>query len=326
MPEWTDFEDAEADYYASPSSQPTGTGARQYSISDAPDPPSQYHAHAADYSTAASSQVDVPAASKVGSGVARQSKFSATVPPDTPELAEAGPSVPAHACKKPPRPERKRSQQYDTSNLISQSHVPVSWIGDSTDHADYRPANTASFSNHEADIVRVATFSSQAPKADAADAAAATKDSRSRTNRKWSVWALVGVAAGTMLGIAYKVLGDSIALDNINTTPVRLFRRPQKQAFQVSCTCKLLQNDCKPCSQFLAQVALRLMRLFVRSSAGCHVLLYVSECCMSRSPLLARPEKGCLSQGESGPLTKAVPDYDTMQQRVRRKARIVSQT
>ncbi|KAL3153316.1 hypothetical protein ABBQ38_011660 [Trebouxia sp. C0009 RCD-2024] len=141
--------------------------------------------------------------------VGRSTKLATTVPPDTPELAEAGPSAPAYASRKPPRPFSRPAKQYDRSNLGDTDHVPVNWIGDSTDHAGYRPANTASFSNHEPDIVRVATFSTQGQKHDDAAVQESKPDASCRSSkRRWPVWALLGVVSGTAIGVAYKLLGD----------------------------------------------------------------------------------------------------------------------
>ena len=138
-----------------------------------------------------------------------RAKVATTVPPDTPELAEAGPSAPAYASRKPPRPFSRQSKQYERSNLGNTDHVPVNWIGDSTDHAGYRPTNTASFNNHEPDIVRVATFSTQGHKHDDANVHESQKRlSRGSSKRKWPVWALLGMVAGTAIGVAYKLLGD----------------------------------------------------------------------------------------------------------------------
>ncbi len=144
----------------------------------------------------------------------RRSRAAATDPPDTPDLAEAGPSAPAYAFRKPPRPFSKQSKQYERSNLSDHDQVPVNWIGDSTDHVDYRPANTASFSNHEADIVRVATFSTVGQKHDDRELVLDKQDlSNTRSRRSYRMWAILGVAAGTAIGIAYKVLGDQSPLD-----------------------------------------------------------------------------------------------------------------
>lgn len=136
----------------------------------------------------------------------RRSRAAATDPPDTPDL---GPSAPAYAFNKPPRPFSKQPKQYERSNLSDHDQVPVNWIGDSTDHVDYRPANTASFSNHEADIVRVATFSTVGQKHDDRGVVLDKQDvSNIRSRRSCRMWAILGVAAGTAIGIAYKVLGD----------------------------------------------------------------------------------------------------------------------
>ena len=144
----------------------------------------------------------------------RRSRAAATDPPDTPDLAEAGPSAPAYAFRKPPRPFSKQPKRYERSNLSDHDQVPVNWIGDSTDHVDYRPANTASFSNHEADIVRVATFSTMGQKHDDREVVLGKQDlSNSRSRRSWRMWAVLGVAAGTAIGVAYKVLGDRSPLD-----------------------------------------------------------------------------------------------------------------
>ena len=161
------------------------------------------------------------------------SKQTRSAPPDTPELPEAGSSVPSYAFRKPPRPVPKQKWQYEPPHNDDPNHVPVNWIGDSTDHADYRPANTSSFSNHEADIVRVATFSTQGHKADAtADGAA--KSASPRKKRRWTLWAVLGVAAGTALGIAYKTFGDSFDLDTISIRPGRLIK-----SHQAAVSCKL---------------------------------------------------------------------------------------
>ncbi|KAA6428665.1 MAG: hypothetical protein FRX49_01540 [Trebouxia sp. A1-2] len=144
----------------------------------------------------------------------RRSRAAATDPPDTPDLAEAGPSAPAYAFRKPPRPFNKQPKQYERSNLSDHDQVPVNWIGDSTDHVDYRPANTASFSNHEADVVRVATFSTVGQKHDDRGVVLDKQDlSDTRSRRSCRMWAILGVAAGTAIGIAYKVLGDQSPLD-----------------------------------------------------------------------------------------------------------------
>lgn len=144
----------------------------------------------------------------------RRSRAPATDPPDTPDLAEAGPSAPAYAFRKPPRPFSKQPKQYERSNLSDHDQVPVNWIGDSTDHVDYRPANTASFSNHEADIVRVATFSTVGQKRDDREVVSDKQDlSTTKSRRSCRMWAILGVAAGTAIGIAYKVLGDRSPLD-----------------------------------------------------------------------------------------------------------------
>lgn len=143
----------------------------------------------------------------------RRTRAAATE--DTPGPAEAGPSGPAYAAKKPPRLFDKQPKQYEQSNLSDLGPVPVNWIGDSTGHADYRPANVASFSNQAADIVRVATFSTVGQKHDDTETVPNKQDmchSRPR-HRRGSVWALLGVAAGTAIGVAYKVLGDRLDLD-----------------------------------------------------------------------------------------------------------------
>lgn len=167
------------------------------------------HSSAADRSGAAARvpPLAMPAPHHTEGG--RSTKVATTVPPDTPELAEAGPCAPAYASRKPPRPFRRPAKQYDRSNLGDTDHVPVNWIGDSTDHAGYRPANTASFSNHEPDIVRVATFSTQGQKHDTVAAQESKQDaSCTSSKRRWPVWALLGVVAGTAIGVAYKLLGD----------------------------------------------------------------------------------------------------------------------
>ena len=138
----------------------------------------------------------------------RRTKAAATtVSLDTPELAEAGPSAPAHASRKPPRPFSRQTRQYASSILGEPDHVPVNWIGDSTDHAGYRPTNTASFSNHEPDIVRVATFSTQGQKTDEIDPGNSKHSMPCHSSkRRWPAWTLLGVVAGTAVGVAYKLL------------------------------------------------------------------------------------------------------------------------
>ena len=149
----------------------------------------------------------------------RRAKVATTVPPDTPEVAEAGPAAPAYASRKPPRPFSKQPKQYERSKLGDTDHVPVNWIGDSTDHAGYRPANTASFSNHEPDIVRVASFSTQGHKHDDADVPESQKElSRGSSKPKWPVWALLGMVAGTAIGVAYKLLGDEAVVRRSEAT------------------------------------------------------------------------------------------------------------
>ena len=149
----------------------------------------------------------------------RRAKVATTVPPDTPELIEAGPSAPAYASRKPPRPFNRQPKQYERSNLGDSDHVPVNWIGDSTDHAGYRPTNTASFSNHEPDIVRVATFSTQGHKRDDADVPESQKKLfHGSSKRKWPVWALLGMVAGTAIGVAYKLLGDEAVVRRSEAT------------------------------------------------------------------------------------------------------------
>lgn len=144
----------------------------------------------------------------------RRTRAAADEPPDTPGLAEAGPSGPAYAVEKPPRPFSKQPKQYKQSSLSDLGHVPVSWIGDSTDHADYRPANAVSSSNQAADIVRVATFSTVGQKHHDTETVCNKQDTcHSRPRHRRSVWALLGVAAGTAIGVAYKVLGDRLNLD-----------------------------------------------------------------------------------------------------------------
>ena len=137
----------------------------------------------------------------------RTKAATTTVSPDTPELAEAGPSAPAHAFRKPPRHFNRQTRQYASSNLGEPDHVPVNWIGDSTDHAGYRPANTTSFSNHEPDIVRVATFSTQVQKTDEVDLGGSKHNVPCHSpRRRWPAWTLLGVVAGTAIGIAYKLM------------------------------------------------------------------------------------------------------------------------
>ena len=156
--------------------------------------------------------------------LARHTIVLTTVPPDTPDLAEAGPAAPAYAFKKPPRPLSKQTRKYERSSLADTDHVPVSWIGDSIDHADYRPTNTASFSNHEADIVRVATFSTMGNKHEGAtvlEGKHLSEVSTARPRRRWSLWAVLGVAAGTAIGVAYKVLGDNLDINAIGDRQIR---------------------------------------------------------------------------------------------------------
>ena len=149
----------------------------------------------------------------------KRTKVATTVPPDTPELAEAGPSAPAYASRKPPRPFSRQPKQYERSNLGDTDHVPVNWIGDSTDHAGYGPTNTASFSNHEPDIVRVATFSTQGHKSDDAVVHDGKKEiSHGPSKRKWPVWALLGIVAGSAIGVAYKLLGDEAVVRRSEAT------------------------------------------------------------------------------------------------------------
>lgn len=144
----------------------------------------------------------------------RRTTATANEPPDMPGSAEAGPSGPAYAVKKPPRPYSKQPKQYEQSNLSDLGHVPVSWIGDSTDHADYRPAAAVSSSNQAADFVRVATFSTVGQKHDDTETVPSKPDTcHSRPRHRRSMWALLGVAAGTAIGVAYKVLGDRLNLD-----------------------------------------------------------------------------------------------------------------
>lgn len=170
------------------------------------------HPHAPDQTATGVKQPYSQAAAYYQSDFPKPTRPAATAPPDTPEIPEAGSAVPSYAFRKPPRPVPKQKWQYEPPQDSDPNHVPVNWIGDSTDHADYRPANTASFSNHEADIVRVATFSNQGQKANAtADGAA--KSASPRKKRRWTLWAVLGVAAGTALGIAYKTFGDSFDLD-----------------------------------------------------------------------------------------------------------------
>lgn len=149
----------------------------------------------------------------------RRAKVATTVPPDTPELAEAGLSAPAYASKKPPRPFSRQPKQYERSNLGDTDHVPVNWIGDSTDHAGYRPTNTASFGNQEPDIVRVATFSTQGHKnADADVHESKQESSHGSSKHKWHVWALLGIVAGSAIGVAYKLLGDEAVVRRSEAT------------------------------------------------------------------------------------------------------------
>lgn len=148
----------------------------------------------------------------------RHAKVATTVPPDTPELAEAGPSAPAYASRKPPRPFSRQPKQYEQSNLGDAAHVPVNWIGDSTDHAGYRPTNTASFSNHEPDVVRVASFSTQGHKRDDADVQSRQDLPHETSKHKWPVWALLGMVAGTAIGVAYKLLGDEAVVRRSQAT------------------------------------------------------------------------------------------------------------
>jgi len=179
----------------------------------------------------------------------KSTRLATTDPPDTPELAEANPAAPSYAFKKPPKPFSRQPKQYERSNLSKLEHVPVNWIGDSTDHTDYRPTNTASYSNHEADIVRVATFSTMGKKHDDAEAADCKQNmSRSRPRRRWCVWALVGVAAGTAIGVAYKVLGDHLALDmpDISEMQLRHGSSTRHDDSHVSHTCPHCHAACQP--------------------------------------------------------------------------------
>ena len=172
----------------------------------------------------------------------RRAKVATTVPPDTPELAEAGPSAPAYASRKPPRPFSRHPKQYERSNLGDTDHVPVNWIGDSTDHAGYRPTNTASFSNHEPDIVRVATFSTQGHKYGDADVHNSQQElSRGSSKRKWPVWALFGIVAGTAIGVAYKLLGDEAVVRRSEATKKYCVAAFNHSKLQVSQLCASLR-------------------------------------------------------------------------------------
>ena len=169
----------------------------------------------------------------------RRHKVATTVPPDTPELAEAGPSAPAYASRKPPRPFNRQTKQYERSNLGDPDHVPVNWIGDSTDHADYRPTNTASFSNHEPDIVRVATFSTHGQKHDDVDTHDSMQDMPQprSSKRRWPVWALLGMVAGTAIGVAYKLLRNEAVVRRSGTTKqycAAAFSQSKPQVSQVA--------------------------------------------------------------------------------------------
>lgn len=164
-----------------------------------------------------------------------RTKIAAATSPDTPELAEAGPSAPAHAFRKPPRPSSRQTKQYTRSHLGEPDHVPVNWIGDSTDHTGYRPSNTASFSNHEPDIVRVATFSTQGQKpADNMIDERRQSLSCTPSRRRWPIWVLLGVVAGTALGVAYKMAGGEGIDSRIEATRQHCAAALSRRKSQVS--------------------------------------------------------------------------------------------
>lgn len=135
------------------------------------------------------------------------------LPPNTPDPSETGAAAPG--LTKPPRHSSRQHKPAGPTHLsfVSSPRVPVSWIGDSTDHADYRPANT-SYTNHEADTIKVASFVNAAKQVDAQ--AGQQQPASKQKRRKWRKWSLLGAAAaGVLVGAAFKLFGDYIDLDTL---------------------------------------------------------------------------------------------------------------
>lgn len=147
---------------------------------------------------------------------AKHLRFDAgQLPPNTPDPSETSQAAAAQGLSKPPRHSSRQHKPPGATHLsfVSSPRVPVNWIGDSTDHAGYRPTSTSQ-ANHEADTIKVASFVNAAKQADAqaGQHPAAGKQKR----RRWRKWTLLGAAAvGILAGAAYKLFGDYIDLDSL---------------------------------------------------------------------------------------------------------------
>ena len=146
------------------------------------------------------------------------------LPPGTPDPSETNQAAPAPGFSKPPRHSHRQHKPSGPAHIsfVGSPRIPVSWIGDSTDHADYRPSSTSQ-ANHEADTIKVATFVNAAKQADAQPGQEQNAGQKKR--RKWRKWTLLGAAAaGILAGAAYKLFGDYIDLDSLASRNPMLHR------------------------------------------------------------------------------------------------------
>ena len=137
------------------------------------------------------------------------------LPPSTPDPPETSQPPPAPGFTKPPRHSTSKHKPAGPAHMsfVSSPRVPVSWIGDSTDHALHRPTST-SHANHEADTIKVSTFVNAAKQADAQ--ACQEQMVNKPKGRRWRKWTLLGAAAaGILIGTAYKLFGDYVDIDSL---------------------------------------------------------------------------------------------------------------
>ena len=137
------------------------------------------------------------------------------LPPSTPDPPETSQPAPAPGFSKPPRHSSSKHKPAGSGHMsfVSSPRVPVSWIGDSTDHSLQRPTST-SHANHEADTIKVASFVNAAKQADVQ--ACQEQTVNKSKGRRWCKWTLLGAAAaGILIGTAYKLFGDYIDIDSL---------------------------------------------------------------------------------------------------------------
>lgn len=159
-------------------------------------------------------QVDIPPLALPGAESAQHRKQlhlePRQLPPGTPDPPATYQAAAASGFSKPPR-HSARQHHPGASHLgfTGSPRIPVSWIGDSIDHPEFRPSPSDP-ATHEADTIKVASFASAAKQAELQSAADQQQGKKKRG--RWRKWTLLSTIAGVAIGAAYKMFGDQLDL------------------------------------------------------------------------------------------------------------------